>query len=110
MYISMFCGIIFAVGHHFFYQFWNDKLVTSDSQQRWIIRGGTAFAFCAKLLLVISVSQAFIQQMWLTLEKSPHTVSNIDSLFAVLSNALQFRKLKMWFRKPFLALTALFAW
>jgi hypothetical protein len=55
MFAALLLGITFAVGHHLFYYFWNDKPVDSDSQQQWVIRGGTAFAFCVKMFLVISV-------------------------------------------------------
>ncbi|KAL2350505.1 hypothetical protein BJ546DRAFT_404129 [Cryomyces antarcticus] len=45
MIASLLAGVAFALTHHFFYRYWHGTRVISDSQQRWITRGGTAFAF-----------------------------------------------------------------
>src|SRR5271155_2092688 len=67
MAISLLVGIAFGLIHHFFYWYWDGRAVASDSQQRWIIRGGTAFAFAVKTSLAFGTSVAYIQYFWLSL-------------------------------------------
>ena len=103
-------GIALVLGHHFFYIHWDGRQVTSTTEQQWIIRGGTAFAFCIKILLVLTASQAFVQQLWLILEEIPFKMSSVDRFFAVLGNPLEFADVKLWLQVPLLAAMAVIAW
>jgi hypothetical protein len=103
-------GLAFALGHHFFYKRLDGVTVKSNTQQQWVIRGGSAFAFCVKVLLVVSTGTAFAQNLWLSLSWNAHIVSDVDSMFAVLGNALKFANLKLWFKHPILFIIALFTW
>jgi hypothetical protein len=108
--ISLLAGIILALIHHFFYRYWNGKAVQSDVQQRWIIRAGTAFAFCFRASLAVGTSVAFVQYLWLSLQSRPHKIRHVDSMFAILSSAAQFLNFKLWARLPVLLFIALVTW
>ena len=110
MVISLLAGVAFALIHHFFYLYWDQKKVASDNQQRWIVRGGTGFAFGFKLALTIGSSAAYVQYLWLSLQKRPYQVGNLDSLFSALSSILPFADLRLWTRVPLLLTIALTTW
>lgn len=108
--ISLLSGIALALIHPFFYRSWSGKAVQSDAQQRWIIRAGTAFAFCFRASLAVGTSVAFVQYMWLCLQTGPRKLGDVDSVFAILSSAPQFLNFKLWARPPILLLIALITW
>ena len=110
MSLSFIAGIICALVHHFFYHYWNNKVVGSDSQQKWIIRGGTIFAFGFKASLATGSGVAYIQCLWMSLRARPYEVGKVDSLFAVLTDVIEFADLKLWFGVPLLALPAILTW
>lgn len=83
MLFAFLLGAAFASGHHFFYKHYNGAEVGSDTQQRWILRGGTAFAFAIKTSLAISVGVAFVQQLWLTLQRDSYRLKR--SIFCTAS-------------------------
>jgi hypothetical protein len=110
MAVSLLAGVAFGLIHHFFYWYWNGKAVASDSQQRWIIRGGTAFAFGLKTSLAFGTSVAYVQYFWLSMASGPYKVAKINSMFTILTNAFEFRDLKLWIRLPVLAIPAIVTW
>jgi hypothetical protein len=110
MSISLLAGIALALIHHFFYEHWSGKAVQSDAQQRWIIRAGTAFAFCFRTSLSVAASTAFVQHMWLCLQSGPHKIRQVDSMFAMLSSVPALFNLKLWARLPVLLFMALIYW
>ena len=107
---SIIIGVLFALIHHCFYTYWNGKVVASDEQQRWIIRGGTAFAFGLKTALALGTSIAYVQYFWLTVASNEFKVGKINSMFKVLGNALEFYDLKLWSRLPVLFILAAVTW
>jgi hypothetical protein len=108
--LSVVFAIIFALIHHFFYRYWNKRVVGSNSEQQWIIRGGTVFAFGFKTALVTGSGAAYVQYLWMTMRDRPFRVKEIDSMFSVLTDALKFRHLTFWFRVPLLAIVAIITW
>ncbi len=106
----LFVGVGFGLIHHFFYKYWNLRAVASDSQQRWIIRGGTAFAFGLKTSLAFGTGVAYIQYFWLCMNSRPYNVAEINSMFTILSQAMEFKNLKLWARLPVLAMLAIVTW
>jgi hypothetical protein len=107
---SLIIGILFALIHHFFYDYWNGRVVASESQQRWINRGGTAFAFGVKTALTIGTSTAFFQYFWLSVSTRDLRVDNINSLFKILGNILEFADVKLWWQLPVLTTVAVITW
>lgn len=107
---SLIRAVILALLHHFFYNYWKGKKVLSDTQQQWIIRGGTFFAFAFKLSLALGDGIAYVQLLWKSLRKHSFEVQDVDSMFSVLSNPLTLRFLKLWSRVPLLAAIAISVW
>lgn len=107
---SLVLGIGLALGHHFYYMNWNDRVVQNSDEQQWVARIGTGFAFLVKMFLAIATCTAYVQQLWLDMTGRPVTIENADSLFAVLTNANEFWDLRCWIYRPFLVLLALVTW
>ena len=107
---SLLVGLAFALGHHYFYQHWNRRLVSSDDQQEWLTRIGTGFAFLVKMFWAIAASTAYIQCLWLSLGSEEVRIGNVDSMFDILGNAWKFLDVKLWLRHPFLAALAGATW
>jgi hypothetical protein len=104
-------GVAFAVGHHFFYANFNDRVVDEVFlSQTWIVRIGTGLAFVAKSLLVVAAGIAFVQQQWLCLSQKSFKVRQVDTITSVLDNAFSFFESHLWFKNPSLTLLALVAW
>jgi hypothetical protein len=107
---ALLTGLIFALIHHFFYDYWNGKVVLDETQQQWITRGGTFFAFAFKVALAAGGGVAYVQFLWLSLRQRAYRVRDVDSMFTVLSNPLAFRLVKLWVKLPFLAVVAALVW
>jgi hypothetical protein len=107
---SLVIGFAFALGHHFYYRSWNHQLVRDNTQQEWITRIGTGFAFIIKMFLVIAAGTAYIQHLWASFRSHPATIDNVDSMFDVLGNAWKFLEVKLWFRRPILVILAAVPW
>ena len=110
MALGLVVGILFAFIHHLFYHYWNGREVQSDSQQQWVIRGGTAFAFGVKTAFALATGAAYVQLFWLRLRNRPSKIGKIDSMFEVLGNAWAFCDLTTWFGNPLLAIIAIITW
>jgi hypothetical protein len=108
--ISLLAGLVLALAHHFFYEHWHGRVVQSDTEQKWVIRAGTAFAFCFKASLAVGAGIAFVQHMWLCLQSMPHKIRHVDSMFTILSSAPQFLNFALWARRPVLLIMALITW
>ncbi|KAK7423562.1 hypothetical protein QQX98_001020 [Neonectria punicea] len=72
-------GILFAAGHHIFYEDLNGK--EAENQPR-MLRYGTALAFLAKANLVTAVILAFRQRAWMMVRRKILSLAAVDSLFA----------------------------
>jgi hypothetical protein len=108
---GLFLGVLAAVGHHLWYNHWNQKVVETVSwSQTWIKNFGTAFAFLVKMFLAIVTSTAFVQQFWITVKAKPVAIGQLDSMFTVLQSALQFLSLRIWMNNPILAFLAIITW
>ncbi|KAI9853104.1 MAG: hypothetical protein M1838_001605 [Thelocarpon superellum] len=107
---SLLMGILFAIIHHLYYSYWDSREVASDNQQKWVIRGGTVFAFCFKTALAMGAAVAYTQYLWLSLRAKSHNADRINTMFTVLTNALHFRHLATWTEVPVLAGMAIITW
>lgn len=108
--ISFLLGLLLAIGHHVFYNHWNHQPVKSSSQQQWIIRGGTAFAFGVKTFLVLATSVSYTQVLFWHLRGKATKIEHIDSMFGVLANPWNFRFTLAWLKRPSLLFPAMVAW
>jgi hypothetical protein len=122
---SLWAGLTFALGHHFFYNSLDGQEVPSGSyrvseydsgisKQQSHFTLGTAFAFATKTCLVIAVSTAYIQLFWKSLagqlSHKPYTLRSIDKAYSALSNATLLANLPGWRRFPLLFTLALTTW
>ena len=103
-------GVLFAVGHHLYYQHYNNQVVKGENQQQWINRIGTGFAFLVKTCFAIATGTAYVQQFWLTLRSKATRVDRIDAMFTVLQDPTSFWNIKLWLGNPFLTVLAVVTW
>ena len=113
MSLGLLCGIGLAIAQHFFYSYLNGK--ATDGYEKHFsqrINNGisTALAFAVKTLLVYSISAAYVQLFWRTLRKEKVEIARIDSLFTLLTSAIEFRHLHVWIGFPVLTVAALISW
>ncbi|KAL9473812.1 hypothetical protein ACSS6W_008192 [Trichoderma asperelloides] len=94
------CGILMAVGHHFFYMSLDMQTVGTQRRQEWNGRIGTAMAFCVKMFLTAAASIAYVQVLWRTLKARKVKLGGIDAMFEVINNPLYFLSWELW-RKGF---------
>jgi hypothetical protein len=107
---SLLLGVLFAVGHHQFYHFLNERIVGSDDQQQWFLRIGAGFAFVVKTTLTAAVELAYTQILWRILSSRPISIKGIDSFFSVVNDAWHFRNGEIYRKGPALALVAVIMW
>ncbi len=108
--VLLLAGITVAISNNFFYRYWDGRVVQSDTQQKWVSRAGTGFAFCFRASLAAGTGIAFVQQMWHCLRARSYKVDHINSMFTVLTSAPQFLNIKLWVRLPLLLLMAMTTW
>jgi hypothetical protein len=107
---SLLLGLLFAIGHDRYYHHYDRRPVWSSLEQTMIINVGTAFAFMVKMFFAISTGTVFSQQIWLSLRCRAENIHDIDTLFDILGNVLQFGKITLWVRHWVLAIIALVTW
>lgn len=120
---ALMCAIIFALGHHLFYQYLDGSSASSDvydilgsnvSVQQLNIAVGTAFALLFKTSLDVALSSVFIQLVWRALsaksDASTIRLDALDAIFDVLTNIFALFEARVWWRYPLLFLLATTAW
>ncbi|CAG8181319.1 unnamed protein product [Penicillium nalgiovense] len=110
MVVSVVCGAMVSVGHHFYYSSLDNTLVNSVDQQTWAIRIGTGFAFLNKTFLTSAVGIAAAQQIWATLRRKFVKLSAIDGMFDILTNPKSFLIPDLWMYAKTLTLLAIISW
>ena len=108
--VASLIGIIFAVGHHAFYSYYNGRVADNEREQRLVINAGTAFAFLVQMFLATATGNAYVQNFWLSMKSRPHSISHIDTMYSALQNLLAFWDLRIWGGHPVLLLLALVTW
>ena len=119
---ALICGILFAIGHHLFYQSLGGRPASSDvynilgtevSSQQLNIAGGTAFALLVKTSLVVALTNVFVQLFWQTIRKQKSrevTLDSLDTIFDSLNNVFTLFKAWVWWRYPVLFILVLISW
>ncbi|KAF2658592.1 hypothetical protein K491DRAFT_755910 [Lophiostoma macrostomum CBS 122681] len=124
LFASLLVGVVFALGHHFFYRSLADKPTSTGSysiaghqypDQQVNIAVGTAFAFLAKAALVLAVSTAYYQVFWRSVRREadigrPPTLARTDSAFSAPTNIISLLNAPVWVRYPLLCMMALTMW
>ncbi|KAM0424549.1 hypothetical protein ACHAPT_010265 [Fusarium lateritium] len=107
MFVLLFIGTAFAIGHHFFYLSLDD---TEGDAQSLMFRYGTIIAFCAKASLGTAVAMAFQQRAWLVVRRRTARLDTIDSIFTAnteFTSLLDWRAMK---RAKVSTCLALYCW
>ena len=116
---ALIAGILFALGHHFFYSSLSGHAVgnanyhilgTSISHQEINTTAGTAFAFLVNFALGAAIATAYAQAFWRAVLRRKATLESLDATFSVLSDALSLAKVWIWWHYPLLLCVALIAW
>lgn len=121
VFLALAAGVLFAAGHHIFYNRLNgtpapndafDVLGSKVSKQELNVACGTAFAFLVRAALVTALSTAYTQLFWRTMIHSSHgaTLDSLDTTFSALSSVLSLLKVKVWWRHQLLFLLATLSW
>ena len=104
-------GVLFALGHHFYYHFLDGRAIDETRFSQSISIGiGTALAFLVKACLVLAIGIAYVQLFWRRLSASAVEIQEIDSLFAARANLTELFALHMWTRHSVLAFIAALSW
>ena len=112
-------GILFAGGHHLFYQSLHGSPVSTASffgspisKQEANTAIGTLFAFLVKACLVFAMSVAFTQLFWKETQASHRlpTLARLDSVHVAFDNILTLLNIRIWWNYPLLLLIATSAW
>lgn len=110
MVLLFIAGIIFATGHHIYYQSLDDTPVSSSTEQEWTIRIGTGLAFLVKATLAESVGIAFTQYLWTIARRKAMAVESIDAMFYLTTDPFAFANAEVLFHAKLLVLLALASW
>ncbi|KAI9710459.1 MAG: hypothetical protein M1812_007427 [Candelaria pacifica] len=124
MVLSLLSGVLFALGHHLFY---NSLVDRPTSTNHYTIRGtqhpgqqvniaiGTAFAFLVKAAFVLAVSTAYYQVFWKRAKhdsrvQKPPILARLDTTFSGTTNFVSLLNVPVWFRYPLLFFMACTVW
>jgi hypothetical protein len=118
---SLIAGILFAIGHHLFYDSLDGKtpsLVMYDLAGSHIpgqalnLAIGTTFAFLVRSCLAFAMSLSYIQLAWYTIKRSSrdYTIPDIDKVTSALGNVLVVLNVFAWAKWPLMLLVALLSW
>ena len=124
MILSLACGVLFALGHHLFYNSLQNKptstgdytfMGTHHPGQQFNIALGTAFAFLVKAAFGIALSTAYYQVFWMVVKqdseaKNHRTLERLDTAFSGISSVISLLDAPMWYRYPLLFFIAATIW
>lgn len=110
-----------ALSHHFYYLNLNHKAVGLGSfyipgtekkvtSQQLHLTAGTAFSFGFNTCLGLTMSSAYTQLMWSTLNSRRIHVRTADAFFSLLSNFLGLFNPRLWRTSPLATVTACATW
>ncbi|KAM5354063.1 hypothetical protein ACJ41O_000713 [Fusarium nematophilum] len=107
MYTLVFCGIAFAIGHHFFYKGLHGK--QADDQQS-MLRYGAALAFLSKACFLNAVVLAFRQRVLMMIRRKMLSLATLDSLFAASEDLTALFNWEAWVNAKFAMALTIFIW
>ncbi|KAF9889372.1 hypothetical protein FE257_007482 [Aspergillus nanangensis] len=121
MVLSLTLGIIFMVGHYFFYnrlnnqpapdsgyRFWTGSLKVSGQQVN--IAAGSIFALLVKTGLGAAITTALDQSIWKKIRTQPTQIALIDDMVSLPTTAWSLTSLQLWRSYPLGALIGVFIW
>lgn len=103
-------GILLIVAHDQVYAHYNGKPVSSQTQQQWVGRIGTGFAFLIKKLFSTAVGAACVQMLWWILRNKSTSIKTIDSTFSIVHNPFALKNFRLFTEAPVIVFMAAIAW
>lgn len=110
MYVFLVLGVVFALGHHFYYASLDGKDASDPNNQSKVLRWGSLLSFLAKASIAAAAVTAFRQRVWLTVRYKVLTLAAVDSLFAATDDVFSLLNLELFRQAKFALLLALFVW
>ena len=110
MVCSLFSGILISFVHDIFNRLMNGHGAGGATEQQWVRRVETAFAFASRLFLCISTMVAYTQYLWFYLQRNTSRMASLDAMFSATNNSFRFIHVRLWRNRPILALIALVTW
>ncbi|KAF4962362.1 hypothetical protein FSARC_9570 [Fusarium sarcochroum] len=107
MYVLVFCGVAFAIGHHFYYRGLHGQLA-KDQQGKF--RYGALMAFLSKACFLNAVVLAFRQRVLMEIRRKMLTLSTLDSLFAASEDLTALLNWEAWVNAKFAMAMTIFIW
>ncbi|KAF4450311.1 hypothetical protein F53441_6594 [Fusarium austroafricanum] len=107
MYVLVFSGIAFAIGHHFYYRGLHNK-EANDQQGKF--RYGALLAFLSKACFLNAVVLAFRQRVLMMIRRKMLTLSTLDSLFAASEDLTALLNWEAWVNAKFAMALTIFIW
>jgi predicted tellurium resistance membrane protein TerC len=110
--LGLVLGIGSAIGHHLYYHYLDETLVTDQFQQTWALRYGSIFAIVTRICFSASLSTSIVQLFWHTFRKHSKTttIKTVDYLFDITRNPLGFFSWRTWAFSPVLVFFGFIAW
>lgn len=107
MYFLVFCGIAFAMGHHFFYKGLHGQVA---KDQQGMFRYGAALAFLSKACFLNAVVLAFRQRVLMMIRRKMLSLATLDSLFAASEDLTALLNWEAWVNAKFAMGLTIFIW
>lgn len=118
---SLLASVLFAIGHHGYYQSLNRTSVSTEndfafgkwggvSSQKFNTAVGTTFASLFRTFLSVAVTTAYIQIVWHALQAQRTTLNVVDAISEVLTNPLGFFDRGAWKKSAISLALAITIW
>lgn len=110
MVLSLGIGILLSFIHNAFNMAMDGHSAGGATEQQWVRRAETAFAFASRLFLGIATTVAYTQYLWFYLQRHNSRLSSLDAMFSATNNSFRVIHVRLWRRRPVLALIAFVTW
>lgn len=110
MLLGILAGVGFGVGHHAYYQSYNNTIVQSTSQQQWAIRIGTGLAFLTKTAFTVVVGIAFSQYLWVVVRMNAQPLQSLNTMFAMTTDPMSFFNRHVLAHAKLLTIIGIISW
>ena len=110
MILSLCTGILISFIHNVFNMVMDGHSAGGPTEQQWVRRVETAFAFASRLFLAVSTTVAYNQYLWYYLQRHASRMASLDAMFSATSNTYRVMNVRLWRGRPVLAIIALVTW
>jgi hypothetical protein len=103
-------GLVFTIGHHFYYSALNGTRAGSDRRQQWAHAFGNALAVLVVTTFAAANRIVYNQYTWTLVRRKAFSLRSLDALFALTSDPLGFTDLNIFRHAPLAVLLAALCW